>query len=101
MLKDPTLTGQDGHLNLFLTEEYENREKDRMSKNQIENMYLKRTSNLGELFDKESNPWYSNKNKQISKLEEVAVKETPKVNHYETKHMLRIGNLSIFINYSS
>ena len=92
MLKDTSMTGNDGHFNLFLREEYENHEKDKqMASTNKNNPFLKRTSNLGELFDNNSNPWYSNKNKQLSKYEKAEGADKPELSRYEAKNMLRIG----------
>ena len=93
MVKDPSLIGQDGHVNLFVAEEYDHQEKEKQGRDgNRENIYLKRTSNLGELFETNSKPWYTNKNKQRSKYEEVCKKEEEDhVSKHEAKTMLRIG----------
>jgi hypothetical protein len=91
MLKDPKMTGQDGHLNLFLAEEYEMHEKEK-SKGDDKNMYLKRTANLGEFFENNSKPWYINKNKQLKRYEDIRKEEEKDyINKNQTKAMLRIA----------
>ena len=58
--------------------------------------YLTKTANLGELFNKNNGPWYSNKNKQLTKFQEINHgKESNPRDYRETKNMLRIGKCLI------
>ena len=93
------MIGEDGHFNLFINEEFEMREKEKLNdKEGIEgkNVFLKRTSNLGELFDKEERPWYGSKNRQMSKYEEALENQDSKKTKEDrekkdVKIMLKIG----------
>ena len=91
MLKDPSLTAENGHVNLFMAEEFEFNEKEKLSKKDQNLAYLTKTANLGEMFHKDNLPWYNNKNKQLSKFEKVQTNERDQRKQRETKHMLRIG----------
>lgn len=97
MLEDPSMVGNDGHFNLFINEEFEAKEKDRINtdlannRTKEANIYLKRTANLGEFFDTNSKPWYSNRNKQLSKFEETCVQGDAFAGKREVQTMLKIG----------
>lgn len=100
MISDKNMVGRDGHFNLFVKEEFEMEEKDReITHKDRNNPFLKRTSNLGELFEPHSNPWYSNKNKQMSKFQKTDAKEVHKLSRYEAKYALNVGKFLVSLHY--
>jgi len=99
MLKDPSFQGEDGHLNLFMTEEYESTEKEKLGGEKM--AYLKRTTNLGEFFESDARPWYTNKNKKNSKYGEANKDSDGLISKKEAKSMLRYGKISLIIKLTT